>query len=544
MPTKKLLSVALILMVFVAFTPSVFAGGQDDSPGSTVENVKKITFPLEEQVTINMFRIDFGREWGSAPMDEEWEKRTNIKLVIETANWGDYGTKLGVLAAAGDLPDRFMSEGPLRDQFGPQGLLVDFAPYLDGGAMPNLADFAKKIPAIVDNFRTGDGNLWCAAPSGTRAMIPRTYMYRKDLFDKYGLPEPTSIESAYTSLQKLHSVTEDAVGILTRWHPFWLIGKWAKLYRSVFTTGYPESSVYLNNETLKYQYGPIEENFKKAITMMAKFYQAGLIDQEFASPTDDRLHSSVINGKTFYLMEEYNTERFSGPAWQIEGEKRNPDFNLVTTLPPKTEGTWGQITEVQYPVSGDRGTSIAANSEHVDVLVALINWDYAPEQIEFYSWGVEGVTFSKDASGKKAILPSIDFFKEQQKWGLDGIPAFFNMIGDRDLYPDHLVNPIDAADANLYLANLDKFNFWEPKTYLSWTQQETDEITAVTGPATTFQKESVLNFIMGRADIDKEWDNYVDTLKKMGVEKIVKMYQDKYDALPGNKKGLNKDLGL
>ena len=43
----------------------------------------------------------------------------------------------------------------------------------------------------------------------------------------------------------------------------------------------------------------------------------------------------------------------------------------------------------------------------------------------------------------------------------------------------------------------------------------------------------ITNFIMGRESLDK-WDEFVDTLKDMGIEKVIDAYQTAYDRYMQN----------
>ena len=49
----------------------------------------------------------------------------------------------------------------------------------------------------------------------------------------------------------------------------------------------------------------------------------------------------------------------------------------------------------------------------------------------------------------------------------------------------------------------------------------------LSGTTATYKDEMITNFIMGRESLDK-WDEFVDTLKDMGIEKVIEAYQTAY----------------
>lgn len=50
---------------------------------------------------------------------------------------------------------------------------------------------------------------------------------------------------------------------------------------------------------------------------------------------------------------------------------------------------------------------------------------------------------------------------------------------------------------------------------------------------TTYQDEQMVKFIMGTRSID-EFDDYVNEMKKMGIEKAIEIYQAAYDTYDKN----------
>jgi putative aldouronate transport system substrate-binding protein len=41
--------------------------------------------------------------------------------------------------------------------------------------------------------------------------------------------------------------------------------------------------------------------------------------------------------------------------------------------------------------------------------------------------------------------------------------------------------------------------------------------------------EAQQRWILGSADVDKEWDGYLSRIKQLGYDKVIKVYQAAYD---------------
>jgi len=67
-----------------------------------------------------------------------------------------------------------------------------------------------------------------------------------------------------------------------------------------------------------------------------------------------------------------------------------------------------------------------------------------------------------------------------------------------------------------------------PVTYL--TKEEQDSVSAVATDLQTYIEQMEAKFITGVEKLDDAgWDKYVETIKSMGVEDYVKVYQQVYD---------------
>jgi putative aldouronate transport system substrate-binding protein len=64
---------------------------------------------------------------------------------------------------------------------------------------------------------------------------------------------------------------------------------------------------------------------------------------------------------------------------------------------------------------------------------------------------------------------------------------------------------------------------------VTFTAEESQELSNVLSEVNTFVKEYTLSFLLGRRDINKEFDSYINTLKSMGIERAIAINQAAVD---------------
>ncbi|MDD6024221.1 MAG: hypothetical protein PUC06_08320, partial [Oscillospiraceae bacterium] len=80
---------------------------------------------------------------------------------------------------------------------------------------------------------------------------------------------------------------------------------------------------------------------------------------------------------------------------------------------------------------------------------------------------------------------------------------------------------LDATDERYYPTTV-KANF---------TTEQNEEIAKYEGDFLTYAAETCLEFMTGALELsDANWNNYVATCEEMGINEIIAVYQEAYDA--------------
>ena len=66
-----------------------------------------------------------------------------------------------------------------------------------------------------------------------------------------------------------------------------------------------------------------------------------------------------------------------------------------------------------------------------------------------------------------------------------------------------------------------------PDLYMS--QEDASEMSLIKTNVMDTQKELMVQFITGEKDIDAEWDNYLEDLNNVGLERYLELLQKAYD---------------
>ena len=143
------------------------------------------------------------------------------------------------------------------------------------------------------------------------------------------------------------------------------------------------------------------------------------------------------------------------------------------------------------------------------------------------SYGVEGLSYEM-VDGK----PALGEFLTNNPDGLSYSDAIRSIGGQWNLPQVQSVELFEATSSDLTLEVNEEIKKilvdCYPGMLIPKTEEEQAAITQYYPDLKTYRDEMVLKFIMGKADIDAEWDTYVATLNELGAEKLTADQQNIY----------------
>ncbi|MFQ9697724.1 MAG: hypothetical protein ACLRY5_12915, partial [Zhenhengia sp.] len=66
------------------------------------------------------------------------------------------------------------------------------------------------------------------------------------------------------------------------------------------------------------------------------------------------------------------------------------------------------------------------------------------------------------------------------------------------------------------------------------TPEESKELSALQTDLQDYVNQNKAKWTTGQQNVDTDWDNYVATLNKMGLERYMEIYNQAYDRFLGN----------
>ena len=266
------------------------------------------------------------------------------------------------------------------------------------------------------------------------------------------------------------------------------------------------------------EYAKIQPEYKELLEFYLRLMDEGLIDKETFIMNDDTFRALVLDDQ-YGLLGTYE-DWF--PRLNDAGQANNSDFMLVAAPFPKAKNGKRYAQRNFNVVTPGGWTGINSDVSN-EVLRAAMRWvDYAftQEGADLLNWGVLGESYEIDSSGmKRAIVPLDELFK----WSLGG--AGSSRLMD-----------VEASFARYTPFNIEQTKVWaEDPNYdlflpgrLTYTAAETDQIARLLTDIRTYASETIQQILQGAESIDV-WDDYVSTLKRLGVDDVTQITQNAYD---------------
>ena len=514
----------------------------------------------EEPVEITYFRQELNRNAAAYYSETAWfqelENRLNIKLtILGPASSDDYNTAVNAMLVSGEYPDL---------------LYFDWTQY-SGGAMAGVEDgvivpiseipeYKEKVPnwfkVIEENDEVrravtqDDGSIvtFCHWEPNIARSAYWGYAIRKDWLDRLCLAVPTTVDEAYEVLKAFKEQDANGNGDPNDEIPFSCCNWWGTAHPG-FDTLAAAFSLKVNVMYRDPQAGKITywteynngENFKAYVETMRKWYEEGLIDEEFVSQKYDGWTAKITGDKVgmfFCFPDSVGSWEDSIKQTLKDNAYGNPDDVCIYGLVP-LKG----IDGVPYTYDNDNAmvsfaganqptviTTAAVKNGHIEKCLELLNYLYSEEGSELNNWGVEGVSYTKDADGThhwtEAVTNDPDYGMADAvfKYALPTLGGWPKAMSYEAWGSMNLVVPDQITTHKNYALSDTSLDI--PSFALNAEEQET--YSRIITDVNTAVSEVYLSVITGKKDV-AELDALLAQVKSMGIGDAVAAYQSAYD---------------
>lgn len=473
------------------------------------------------------------------------EEKTNIHLEITLApqDQTEADQKLNAIFASGDLPDviigwRNMTLDRL-EALSQQGLIVPINDYIDKYGVETQRIF-QEMPSAKNAVSVNDGKIY-SVPDVNECYhcthAQKMWVYQPWL-DKLGLKVPETTDEfeqmliAFKTKDPNGNGKQDEIPLsgVVSWH-----GSLADYLMNPFVyyqTVSSPSGYYIENGVIKAPF--VEDGWKEGLKYLNKLYAQGLIDPQAFTNTEDQAkalgenpdvailgampagHEGIfdeVNGKSGRWLEYVPIPPLKGPT----GIRQNPTTTNVTGA-----GRFLITKANKYPEASFRLEDL------------MMSWEATTRAY----YGVPGVDWDyvKDGENLKSIGGGTAKYKElvihttphAQSWGQTA--PMYRPASYRESQADTQDQPYEGMLFRWSKENYAPYDVDKTIPPLVITPDQATQMGDLSTTITNIVNESFAAFVNGQKDIDKEWDAYVKSLNDAGLNELLKMYQDSYNA--------------
>jgi len=506
-------------------TPESTTESSETQPEVSEVEEEKSLYPLvDEPITVK--GVFIGTNYSDKEDRIVWNKVSEITGI--NIEWELIAPEaLPTYLASGEWPDFFhgdINDTLIYDYGVLGGKFVNYLDYLD--IMPNFVQTIEDYPMVGKGSVLSNGEMYklLRIDNSVTATTVRPYMVTSVL-EEAGVEIPTTVEEfeqALKDLKKYYGVAS-FIPVLAKYS-----GCWAPMLYAAFGTGCnPEWDV---DDSGNVYFAGMTDQMRHYYEYMNSLYEQELIHQECATIDVTAANEYELSGKVAFLD-------FAGKAYPAD---ENGDFHITCLAPLTSEyDSTREVVGTTYVMSGS-SFFINSESDYVEELCQMIDISYASEEVvegsglygQSFIYGLEGEHWKINDDGTYSfILPEgMTNFGDLQSgeliWtNLGRGDALAGMVTDTK--SNNQARQIGMAEnINPYMEK-DPF----PQAFLTFTDDQQYVLDNKLTEINTYVKKMRIEFITGVTDIAEGWDIYVDTLKKMGIDEVVAVYQEAYETL-------------
>jgi putative aldouronate transport system substrate-binding protein len=456
--------------------------------------------------------------WVSGPVDNENLVRRTIKerynidlqmLAFERATWQD---QINTRVGGGDIPDIiYRDQNSLVTQYVDQGIVAEMT-------YDAIKQGAPKTFAAANKFSTDS---WLASLSGGKnygipimqpaQLYPITDGWRQDWLDKVGVtkaPETLAeFEDAFTKFVKNDpdgNGSADTLAMTGRGKDALLRG-----FESFFMAYGTSPSQWMETGNGQVQFGLVNEGAKQTLTLLQKWFKAGLIDPEFATVDYNAQKAKWVNSKIGYIQSTWGRLIPTGDHYDPL-KVVSPAANIAMANAPK--GPDGKFGYINFgPVTSSITFSKKLTGDRLSRALELVEGLTTDQDFATVArYGKEGEHWQRDPQ-TNAIVPTAAFAKTESKG-----PLGINFLAAIPPSPDIQAFWARKDEAQLHAkaeaGNVKNFSPFAALLVPSSVSRQTTNLE-------TIQNQWIADFITGSKSLDqwgafiKEWEAEGGTLR-------------------------------
>lgn len=528
----------LTIMMASALTLSACSNSNGDgassgSGGKVDGNFNATGLPIvKEAVTLKMVggKAATTKNFAEMQFFKDLEAKTNVKVDWELIPDTSLAEKINLLFASNELPDAFYGHYILQNnevlKNGAQELLAPLESYIDK-LMPNFKKILDANPSFVKELTAPDGHIYSLPTIDTTYPTAKDALFiNKAWLDKLGLAVPTTTEEfakvlkAFKDNDMNGNGKKDEIPFTFRYDNqnqglYSMFGSFGLVDRM-------DKAANLNHIAMKEDkvtYTAVQPEYRKAIEYFNGLFKQDLMDKE-AFTHDNKVYLAKVKSK------EKNIGAFVGwSLTSIFGAEQSDFIALPPLKGPDGSQLWGRFNA---GILSKGAFAVSSKNKNIEATIRWADQMYDPKISAQANKGVIGLNLKETADGKLEVIPapdgmSSDEFRHKESPGSKSLFAITPEV-NKMIIATGKNNEKEALEA-LYKPFQEKNIF--PNIYFS--NEENEELVKYLADIDSYVSKQYAKWLL-QGGIDTEWDAYIKKLNDMGMDKMMKIYQDAYDG--------------
>lgn len=492
------------------------------APVDDSKAVSTAGFPIvKEPLKLKMFtRIaPTNGPFKDMPVFQDYEKMSNVQVEFIEAPTDGFNEKKNLLFASNELPDAMYRSGltPLEAiRYGSGGQLIPLEKLIEAYA-PNLKKLMETYPEIRSSMTTPEGHIY-ALPGIVSVNAARTdkRWMNQTWLKKLNLKEPETTDELYEVLKAFRDKDPNGNGKqdelpMTARSGLAIVPIMAGSFGLDFQLGY---NVNLENEKVNIWMG--SDRNKELLMYLNKLYSEKLLDQELFTQKEAQYLTKQGTGNTGFFFDQTNNPMLDTKV----------NENYIGIAPVK--GPHGDRLQLAAPVPRDFGAfAITSVNKNPEATMRWIDYFYSDEGSTMLRFGRKGDNYE--------LRDGIPYYTDAfLKTGNQSKITPYAGGGAPHLISEKVasyINPPQVQEAQKKLdPYMPKIRYAAPM----FDEQTAQQINVLRNDIDKYYEEQSTKFIAGALSFDK-WGEFQNTLKKMKIDELQKLYQTAYDNLKKQK---------
>lgn len=541
---KKVLSGIVILAVSISLLSG--CGGKAGSQPSPAEAGAPVEVTFGRKTTSNP-KFPEGDTYEDNAYTRYVTEKLNIKVVNAfEASGEDYDRQISLAIASGDLPDVMVVGKAELDELVENDLVADLTDVYEEYASDYIKGVYDSYEGRVLDAARYDGRLM-ALPGANVDGAPTMAWIRQDWLDKLGIQIDEDGDNCIT-LEEVELVAREfkekdpgnsgnpvSIAFSPELNSTDNNGSFVMTALTAAMGAYPQQWLESGDGTVIY--GTTAPEMKEALALLHRWYQEGIIDEQYGTRSWDDINAAVVNEQNGLIFGPWHI-----PDWLLNNVHAMNQEAQFTAF--AVENAEGKVNAFHANPGTPGFVVVSKEFEHPEILVQLENLFYdelqnsktlAEDAPEVYQYVRDAV----DGSAKPwqvEVLASTSLTDDYEEYTkcLDGELAVEDlsrleskMIVDAvSAYLDHP----ETADSNEWarytsrlkgvalikrLTEEDKFH-WITPIYPSTTST----MKTAWANLAKLENESVIGFITGTKPLD-DFDQFVENWMAQGGKQII-----------------------